>query len=651
MGIAVNIHGLIMALRKTVNSLLVAGVAVMSGIGQAGAATTIEWSVVNNFRLLLKKDDQQWLKELARASKDLKSSKFTVDDVLSKWPAMPATSYDETRSSYPSSYVYPKSWVVKVSLPGAARNDVCSWWTVAEDTLTQPNNAAPKSMTGACTDFLLTITPGPHRLKVNNKRDNAEASVRLEVKDRLIVALGDSYSAGEGQPDARYHYLQARQAKWWDNKCHRSLYAWPVLAAARYADEHPQEAVTFISRACSGAVIDEVINNDSRGSEPELNVSSPRSMALASKENQDPESTHPVIDRRKIWPQIRQLRWDLCESEEAVKMKRQGTQWFCKHVTPNARRPDAILMTIGGNDAGFAPVTIDALLGKVNRGNNLKEKYKQTVTDAINRLETRFPVLAKALRQEFPNTAVIQALYPDPFHFTPGRFCGRDELGRQSRTRINQQTTTSIDFIRASRRLNLDILPRIGVAQISYKETAALWSDFYSRLIGRPPLQMSLEDSPMEQQRKRAWSHDYRGLLSIGCRLENENKKDTKDMFSWRVVPTTKYFQKGEAGAERYVREYEIDVDHVLKDDDDIAGYCREGNKVSGRWFVNANDSAHRIGGRNPVSGAMHPNIFGQLHFVSKVYPVLEQLIGSQTNTPVDAGSSGASPSACGSQP
>lgn len=72
-----------------------------------------------------------------------------------------------------------------------------------------------------------------------------------------LVALGDSYSAGEGAPP----FLPGT-AKRGVNTCHRSAISWPVLVAA--ATHRPVTSV-----ACSGARVDHILRSDPDRDEPE----------------------------------------------------------------------------------------------------------------------------------------------------------------------------------------------------------------------------------------------------------------------------------------------------------------------------------------------------------------------------------------------
>ena len=119
----------------------------------------------------------------------------------------------------------------------------------------------------------------------------------VRVKDILIVAIGDSMAAGEGNPDrpialsdegfcfrrflggVRSEYFRpgragyrgnrtcgagaggtdsdwaVHRARWMSAACHRSLYGYQVRTALALAVQNPHIAVTFIPLACTGAQI------------------------------------------------------------------------------------------------------------------------------------------------------------------------------------------------------------------------------------------------------------------------------------------------------------------------------------------------------------------------------------------------------------
>jgi hypothetical protein len=159
--------------------------------------------------------------------------------------------------------------------------------------------------------------------------------VIVDVQDVWIAVLGDSYSSGEGvpevpsdDPDALESVCEIWQwgdfepAVWRDEQCHRSRWAWGNKVARRYQEEHPDVQVIVSFLACSGAEITSGMLLDYAGVVPGAPLP-PQTQAVAeisqgtsnvSRDVRDPRATHVM----------------------------------------SARRPDAVLMTAGGNDAGFS---------------------------------------------------------------------------------------------------------------------------------------------------------------------------------------------------------------------------------------------------------------------------------------------------------
>jgi lysophospholipase L1-like esterase len=169
------------------------------------------------------------------------------------------------------------------------------------------------------------------------------AAAEILFHDRLIVALGDSFISGEGNPDVpsrigrepppggrepppdpvfaradwsgRLAPHQYRRATWWDEPCHRSLLSWPVLASATRAAREPREAVTLVHLGCSGATTGDIIKKGQRD--------------LAGNGEDEPKEE----------TQLAQLQALLAAAPSG-----------------KPRRPDHVLLSAGGNDIGFAGV-------------------------------------------------------------------------------------------------------------------------------------------------------------------------------------------------------------------------------------------------------------------------------------------------------
>ena len=149
----------------------------------------------------------------------------------------------------------------------------------------------------------------------------------VKVKNYLIVSMGESYASGEGNP--------LRNAEWvWENghphvetpafwgtdedwSCHRSANAGAARAALALERSDPKSSVIYLSTACSGSEVTHLIESSYPGIIEGITV-------------------HP--------PQIKQVKDTLC---------------------PNCSQPeiDAVIVSTGGNDIGFADIIAACVLG------------------------------------------------------------------------------------------------------------------------------------------------------------------------------------------------------------------------------------------------------------------------------------------------
>jgi lysophospholipase L1-like esterase len=90
----------------------------------------------------------------------------------------------------------------------------------------------------------------------------ARATQIVPVQDFLIVSIGDSVASGEGNPETPGTPI------WGDRQCHRSAHAGPAQAAKAIEDADPRTSVTFLHLACSGTTIDAGLLGPYEGIEP-----------------------------------------------------------------------------------------------------------------------------------------------------------------------------------------------------------------------------------------------------------------------------------------------------------------------------------------------------------------------------------------------
>jgi hypothetical protein len=240
---------------------------------------------------------------------------------------------------YRRDYLYPESYSVDVRLPAAAPGATCRWRT-GHDLVEAPCESVttvrvgpgkPRGDTwGVEADLFLSVDGRP------------ETRTTIAFNDKLVVALGDSYISGEGNPDvpsvvtdrplpvfrsARWgdRLIESRsdyvRATWWDEPCHRSLLSWPVLSTLAYSAHERREAVTLVHLGCSGATVNDIV----RRGEVEL---------PGGGDEQPGDFQLAQLDRL------------------LGAVPRGSTQ----------RRPDRILLSVGGNDAGFVGVIMTLLL-------------------------------------------------------------------------------------------------------------------------------------------------------------------------------------------------------------------------------------------------------------------------------------------------
>lgn len=189
--------------------------------------------------------------------------------------------------------------------------------------------------------------------------DGTEGSAKVHVKDVLLLAFGDSFSSGEGNPDVpvsitrdfpvkqsanRVEALRtlketknAKKAIWLDERCHRSTLSWPIMSSLRLALEHKDMVVRIASWACTGAQIPDGFLK------------------------RQPKPVEKLSDVPKS--QYAFARDALCRTED--KKKREIMTRVKETVCPEEqmkRKVDAVMFSLGGNVVFFAPMIKHAVL-------------------------------------------------------------------------------------------------------------------------------------------------------------------------------------------------------------------------------------------------------------------------------------------------
>jgi lysophospholipase L1-like esterase len=184
----------------------------------------------------------------------------------------------------------------------------------------------------------------------------ATASPRSNVPLRYI-ALGDSFSSGEGLPPFRPgtdQYVPVRDT------CHRSFRGYPALIAGRRSSPG-----TWGFWACSGALTSDMTRT---------NHENPNEIAQ--------------LDR----------------------ISRPGT---------SDPRVDLVTLTIGGNDAQFGSVTLACFFARIVPGlEDCQGDWRAKVKNEIARLRGKLPAVYRAIHTRAPNARILVLGYPNPFPAT-----------------------------------------------------------------------------------------------------------------------------------------------------------------------------------------------------------------------------------------
>jgi lysophospholipase L1-like esterase len=95
-------------------------------------------------------------------------------------------------------------------------------------------------------------------LEVRDGAQHASSTTTAAVRTLLVVAMGDSYASGEGNPRNVQAWLRqggSLDPYWDDNACHRSARGGPAAAALALEKADPHTSVSLVYVACSGATI------------------------------------------------------------------------------------------------------------------------------------------------------------------------------------------------------------------------------------------------------------------------------------------------------------------------------------------------------------------------------------------------------------
>jgi GDSL-like Lipase/Acylhydrolase family len=265
---------------------------------------------------------------------------------------------------------------VRVSVRGAGECEGELEWRLDDEEVTP-------TRVRRCT-FELPVDEGTHQLVL--EAGGREASQDLDVRDHLVVSIGDSVASGEGNPDSG----GLADPNWLETRCHRSMRSGAAQAAVALDRGNPNASVSFVPLGCSGATV-------RRGLLP------PREY----------RGIQPNREQGPLPPQVQEL------------------------VTLAEQRPiDAVLMNVGANDVHFGSLVIFCAAVKdcSQRRFDPSSPYREspnpstdTAAEVIERslgqLRESYRDLGAALREHVPDDRVIAVEYFNPLRDAGGEQC------------------------------------------------------------------------------------------------------------------------------------------------------------------------------------------------------------------------------------
>lgn len=145
-----------------------------------------------------------------------------------------------------------------------SRGDTYQWRVTRTDASAPATSTPARALRKKTCKSRVTLPEGAYsfELTVNAGGASTSTTLRGTVRNILMVALGDSYASGEGNPRnvdawiAQGGLFTAFTPYWDDDPCRRSVRGGPAQAALTLEQASSTTSVTLVDVACSGATVD-----------------------------------------------------------------------------------------------------------------------------------------------------------------------------------------------------------------------------------------------------------------------------------------------------------------------------------------------------------------------------------------------------------
>lgn len=347
-------------------------------------------------------------------------------------------------------------------------------------------------------------------------------SIPINPRNLLIVSLGDSFASGEGVP--RKKAKRASRVEWDDRSCHRSAHAGPARAAVELEARDPRTSVTLIHLACSGATL-----------------------------------TKGVLGPYPKPPGRGKQRGQVDEARELL----------------NGQQPDAVLVSLGGNDIGFSEV-----IGTCARYARCPGEWRRGLVE----------VPLSSIRNKTLHQQTQQRLKALPGRYKKLNHC----LTGVGRCKIKGAANTPVGVAPSD------------VFITEYPNLAKNHKGKYCDGALRPPLPSGIADEEFAWADKVVLSGKPGMKFRVDVNLSLDRKLKVSQYGLNQAVKRTKRL-----GWQPVTGIYKASAKH---------GYCSKNN-----WVVQIDES---VGGQGDKYGTMHPNVAGHRSYARAISAALARHLG-----------------------
>jgi hypothetical protein len=440
---------------------------------QQPSGVSISWQVKSRFRLFKNEEDFKYMAANYDAGGVLASENklaaatggngwarrivngLCVDssgELLQSCTRDYSTNDPSGREAFAENYLAPSEHGIGVTAHGTPADAKCTWKFVTKDAdaKNEGTKATVKRDQPCSEETFVRVAYGQVTqvqlfVAANAESGPPTATTDVNVRDILIVGLGDSTAAGEGNPDrpvvladngfcfgrflsgdiasyyrpSRAGYSGSRacgsdpadainwtkqRALWMSAACHRSLYSYQLRLALALAIENPQIAVTFIPLACTGATIPSGLLGSQFARESNCDF-----------------SVGGAPCRPKVNGQLDTLNELLAAA----------------HKQDKNRNPDLVLLSVGANDIDFSGLVANVMIDpatfeyKLFRDAGLVSNVATAKKKLNGELPGNFADMRTALKRVLGNKLdrVIYASYGHPALYNNGETCPSSRQG------------------------------------------------------------------------------------------------------------------------------------------------------------------------------------------------------------------------------